>query len=423
MAQKAKSPLKRNLQYHQRKGKLSIFELHCFCLKSFVILAALIVVGVLFHIQKTKQAELHIVEAKLAAAKEQNGGLSRAKEKIEQDLTSITADLAAAQQQQDQLVATNQAMIDALTAANDAKDVEISKLRALDRHDGPRQTAVARKHIVYTAAGDHSSVMGWIDCHTAFSTPREFSLFVSYYGTDMEASTLMKSMVEASSGIFEYAQGWKLDLLYDAFHKPSYAYFFQDAEYIGIFDDDLNFDVGKLNLLFRIHKSSNLMLSAPSLSAPGAFWRSNTHVDGCLFRRSAFVEISAPVMSVSALKLFFSIWKPHMMIGNSVDFAILSILKLYWGMTENDYGVIDAVQVTNPKKRSDSGLREIDTHASEAARMKAGQDYKKKYPNQFDFPWIESMTPSWHNIVGFGHCEAVSDEWHSAVEQSFQCGN
>jgi hypothetical protein len=398
MAGKTKSLLKSMHKVHPTNPKFSRVALRCFCFKFFVTLAALIVVGLFHFIFTERSFSFHNLQTRLAEATEENAGLAKSNDKMEHDLTLVRTDLATIKEEQDQFVKSAHANTELLTAKIETEHLKCLRANAL-------RSAMARKHIVYTAAGDHSSVSGWMGCDTELSTTMDFSLFVSYYGQDPQKSASLKNQVEATSGIFEFAKGWKMDLLWDAFHNPSYHDFFHDAEYIGIFDDDLTFDVGKLNLLFRIHKSYNLILSAPSLSAT-RIWASTTHTEGCVLRRGAFIEVSSPVMSVNALKLFFSIWKPRIQFGDGTDHAISCILRLHMGMTDNDYGVIDAVEVANPELRADTGQHEIYSTIGDfgSKRGMGMKKYFEQFPEQFDHEWLKRMRPLWHTR-GFGQCE------------------
>jgi hypothetical protein len=288
-------------------------------------------------------------------------------------------------------------------------------------HDSqPRSIASRPRNIVYSAAGDHSSVLKWMACDSQAQRPMDFAIFISYYDEPSTLSEEVQKSVVASSGIFEYSKGYKMDLLFSAMQNSSYEYFFKNAEYITIVDDDLNFDIGKINLLFSVHKSSNLMLSTPSISAPGRAWKSNVHVDGCLFRRGAFVEIHSPTMSMDALRMFFDVWTPYFLVGFGTEHIIGSVFRSHMNMEDSDYGVIDAVQVANPELRNGTGQREIDTVMSEGQRDRRFREYAQKYPDQFGTEWIQQMSSNWR-ALGYGQCEPMTDIHQQEIKQVLQC--
>lgn len=284
----------------------------------------------------------------------------------------------------------------------------------------PESISHSPKNIVYSAAGAHSSALTWMVCDSVSRTSMDFAVFISYYDQPSCQSENLMNLVHSTSGIFEYRSGYKMDLLFSAMQNSSYRTFFQHAEYISILDDDLSLNVRKINLLFSIHKGANLMLSTPSISPPGRGWKSNVHVDGCLFRRGAFVEVHSLTLSMSLLRIFFSTWTPHFLVGWGTEHAMASIFRIGLNMSESDYGVIDAVQVANVEKRSDTGSREIDTLASSDTRAEKWNQYQEQFPNQVDSQWIEDMKPKWKSF-GYGQCVKITPKAQVEIERSLQC--
>ena len=73
-------------------------------------------------------------------------------------------------------------------------------------------------------------------------------------------------------------------------------------------------------------------------------------------------------------------------------------------MTDSDYGVIDAVQVTNPEAREHTGKREIESLMSKQDRQKNYDLYREKFPDQFDTVWIDQKKRGWVTYE-HGKCE------------------
>ena len=97
-----------------------------------------------------------------------------------------------------------------------------------------------------------------------------------------------------------------------------------------------------------------------------------------------------------------------------------SIFRIGLNMSESDYGVIDAVQVANVEKRSDTGSREIDTLASSDTREEKYNQYQEQFTNQLDSQWIEDMKPKWMSL-GYGQCVKIPSRLREEIQLLDEC--
>ena len=250
--------------------------------------------------------------------------------------------------------------------------------------------AAESSYLVYTAAGNNHNVKMWLSCGVA-----NFSMFVSFYGSDEEKATELEERVM----YFQRVKGWKFNLLSDAMRD--YSYIFDAASHVLVSDDDLTFTAGKLNLLFAIHNHYNLTLSHPSM-LDKLSWGSNAHRENSILRYGSFVEVTAPVFRIDALRRFMHSYEPVLK-GWGLDILYYSVLM----PQDHEYAVIDAVKVVNPPQREVHGSsghkseREILKVGSNEVRKHLWLQYQQNHSNQIHNEYIDQRLHNWYH-EGYG---------------------
>lgn len=150
-------------------------------------------------------------------------------------------------------------------------------------------TAARPRNLVVLRAGDRSLHAQWIA-----DAPRDFDLFISYYGADPDRYRTDTPLWEARRGPKWPCIGELLDAhpnlleTYDAFWFP---------------DDDLAVDTPTINRMFALFRGLGLALAQPALTPqsyhghPMLLQRAS-HV----LRYTAFVEVMAPLFDREALR-------------------------------------------------------------------------------------------------------------------------
>lgn len=153
----------------------------------------------------------------------------------------------------------------------------------------PRETRHSR-NLVVVRAGDDSLHPEWIR-----DSPRDFDLFISYYGK-------VEGRYAADGDYYEARPGPKWPCIaalleqhrelideYDAFWFP---------------DDDLSVGTAVINRMFAFFCAHRLCLAQPALTRDSYHtWSTLLQEPGCHLRYTGFVEVMAPLFSRAALKV------------------------------------------------------------------------------------------------------------------------
>jgi hypothetical protein len=148
----------------------------------------------------------------------------------------------------------------------------------------------ARKNLVILRAGDGSLHKEWIA-----GQPRDFDLFISYYGKTPDQH-------RADAEHWEHRPGPKWACLADLMTaRPELL---AQYEHFWFPDDDLAADTLTLNRMFALFQGFGLKLAQPALTRDSYYsWPQLLQRPGCALRRVAFVEVMAPLFTRASLQV------------------------------------------------------------------------------------------------------------------------
>ncbi|MEN9419408.1 MAG: hypothetical protein RI988_3028 [Pseudomonadota bacterium] len=150
-------------------------------------------------------------------------------------------------------------------------------------------TTTHLRNLVVLRAGDRSLHAQWIA-----GAPRDFDLFISYYGPDADRYRADTPLWEARKGPKWPCIGELLDahpelvVRYDVFWFP---------------DDDLAVDTATINRMFALFRGFGLALAQPALT-PQSYHAHPMLLQrpGHVLRHTGFVEVMAPIFDRDALR-------------------------------------------------------------------------------------------------------------------------
>jgi hypothetical protein len=223
-----------------------------------------------------------------------------------------------------------------------------------------RPSRVPARFLVFTSAGDRGKVRHWVD------GPREFDLWISYYG-DAD---------DPLQGIADYyvrRKGSKFQNLHHAFQTSPEVLSLYEA--IMVADDDIIISAKDLNRLFHIREAYDLWALQPAFTTWGKVsWPITRVRRNCLLRYTSFIEMTCPLFRYDKLADFMAVYDP-VLVGWGCDWWFLHTMGVE---SKGHIAVVDEISCLNPRDQIKGG-REIDklqpaaVRAATWARVKAQQ--------------------------------------------------
>jgi hypothetical protein len=144
------------------------------------------------------------------------------------------------------------------------------------------------RNLVILRAGDGSLHRDWIA-----GAPRDFDLFISYYGE-------VPGRHRADADHYEHRRGAKWPCIAQLLRQNAELVAEYDAVWLP--DDDLSADTDTLNRMFAFFHAHRLALAQPALTRDSYFtWSTLLQQPDCHLRYTRFVEVMAPLFSRAAL--------------------------------------------------------------------------------------------------------------------------
>lgn len=187
------------------------------------------------------------------------------------------------------------------------------------------------KYLIISAVGDESLHTEWITEQPAFD------LALLYYGTDPEiAKTYAKQ-----AKYFVQTRGMKYHLI-QSFIRQHLSSIIQ-YQYIWMPDNDVSISTKDIHRLFQLAEQYDLQLCQPAMT--GYISHPITQPDtASLLRYSNFVEVLAPLMSLSTLLQLYNTFNLNHS-GWGYDYVWPFLL----GYPKNKIAIIDAVVMKHTK--------------------------------------------------------------------------
>jgi len=242
--------------------------------------------------------------------------------------------------------------------------------------------------LVFTSAGDMGHVNTWMSGGSPL-----FDVFAAYYGGQGEEGL---GHMRKYTTLAWASKGDKWQNLFYSMTSPNTKHLFEHYSAVLVCDDDIDLDVPKVHALFEAHKKYDMLMLGPSFSPGGhAAWRSALHEPNSFLRYGAFVEMTCPLLTMTALKDFmFTMYHPSV-----ISWGVDMLYTLYFNFPANPrrWGVLDAVTLFNGLTHK-NGVREISmlasTQVQKAAYIAHMNEYKLTVANMTCGSY---MSRQWHH--------------------------
>jgi hypothetical protein len=222
-------------------------------------------------------------------------------------------------------------------------------------------TGSGSKNLVFTSAGDRSSLHGWL------SGRRDFDLWVVYYGN-------RPGTFQDVSDLYVSRKGSKFQNLHYCFKRWPEVLARYDA--IMVMDDDILIDAGGLTRLFELRRELDLWALQPAFRLSGKISWQITRVQATAkLRYTNFIEMACPLFRRDKLEAFLGVYDPEL-VGYGVDWWFMHSLGADLG---NHVAVVDEVSCINPYDKTKGGAREIDQLQSHEKRKEVWERVKARY--------------------------------------------
>jgi len=222
------------------------------------------------------------------------------------------------------------------------------------------------KFIIISSIGDNSNeaYKAW------FSEKGDYDICLIYYGDNKSVEDDIKKHCK----YFFKRKGSKCNNIKDIFESNEILHTYK---YFWIPDDDIVLDVKQISRMFHLCSKYEIDVASPSHNKNGKIsWSHMTTHFTSLFRKTNFVEITAPILSNYAItKLFRYLYTKDVLCEYGLDYVIQYLL-----FHEKPFYIFDEISVINPHDNCKIGpLREIDKLMSDAKRVYIWEEFKKKY--------------------------------------------
>lgn len=149
---------------------------------------------------------------------------------------------------------------------------------------------VRRKNLVILRAGDNSLHRGWLS-----GSPRDFDLFISYYGNT-------EGRHQEDADFYEMRKGPKWSCIGDLLVERPELVERYDAFWFP--DDDLEASTPTINRMFAFFHAFEFALAQPALTRDSYYsWNTLLQRDDYVVRFVKFVEVMAPIFDKAALRV------------------------------------------------------------------------------------------------------------------------
>lgn len=226
----------------------------------------------------------------------------------------------------------------------------------------PKRSTGFSRHLVYTSAGDYSSLDHWL------RASRPFDVWISYYGQH-------RNRFAGRSEYYVERRGGKFPSLAEDYRRHSDI--FQRYDAIFVMDDDVLISRSGISRLFAIREELDLWVLQPSFSPLGMISHEITVTDpDTRVRFANFVEVTCPLFRRDKLEAFLATYEPSV-IGWGVDWWFCEVLG---GADDRRIAIVDEVSCVNPlTEHKGISEREIDRLQPLADRIRAWETAKAKH--------------------------------------------
>lgn len=213
------------------------------------------------------------------------------------------------------------------------------------------------KNLVFTSAGDRSSVVRWLE------GVRDFDLWVCYYG-DGQHTCL------SAADYYVRRKGGKFPNLKFCF--DNWQSIFSQYEAVMVADDDIIISGEDLTRLFRIREEFDLLVLQPAFDLRGKISHKITREHSfSRLRYTNFVEVTCPLFRADKLFEFLGQYDPELVCWG-VDWWFSEYIG---GGSQRRIAIIDEVTCINPLDSSKGG-REIDLIQNDSQRIANWNKFK-----------------------------------------------
>ncbi|MBF0123498.1 MAG: hypothetical protein HQL21_08885 [Candidatus Omnitrophica bacterium] len=248
-----------------------------------------------------------------------------------------------------------------------SKDLQIRK----------KKERVSSRYLVFTSAGDRSSVDAWVQGR------RDFDLWITYYG----------DQPGRYSGLCEFYnahKGGKFPNLHYAYQKWPEIFAAYDA--VMVMDDDVIISTQDINKMFQVRERYDLWICQPAFLRTGRVSHEITVAqEGKFLRFTNYVEMTCPLFWRRKLDDFMKVYDP-VLVGHGCDLWFLDVIRQD---QREKVAVVDAIRCVNPSDHSKGpGGREIVRLQSDEQRRKIWKSIRERFQiqgNVFDLKEFGSV--------------------------------
>jgi len=208
-----------------------------------------------------------------------------------------------------------------------------------------------RKFLVFTNAGDHSSVAPWVECGG-----RKFDLYINFYGNNEGEKSKLRDIADK----FRVGKGHKYNCL--AYWLSEEPDLLDQYDAVAVLDDDMQHaSSGKINALFQILMHEDLHWLSPSWTGK-VYKNVNAAQPGSYLRYQTFFDMTFPFWNKDKLAGYLQQHDDRLrgFYEDLWSWFYLGGEKMNEGEKKRS-AVVDAVIVHNPPHRSNGKKEEVYT--------------------------------------------------------------
>lgn len=246
--------------------------------------------------------------------------------------------------------------------------------------EGPQINPLVRgRYLVYTSAGDRSSLRNWL------SADRHFDLWVTYYGDG-------SSDFCDCADFYNERRGGKFPNLQDAWRR--WPELLRGYEAVLVLDDDIQISSAQIDELFRIRERHDFWVLQPAMDWRGKVSHAITaRHPGCEYRLVTYVEMNVPLFRADRLWAFLDVFDPQL-VGFGTDLWYMSMLR-----KRGRAAIIDSIRCLNPHDRQKpGGFREIERLQSQQSRENVWRQMASRHGIDMTFADLDVLA-AWHYPV------------------------
>ncbi len=242
-----------------------------------------------------------------------------------------------------------------------------------ERAGEPAWPASPHPFLVFTSAGDASSVSMWVEGRDALQ--RDWALCVVYYGDEPEPDCLARADVGLR------LKGGKFPNLFETMRRQHR--YFRAFEAVLVADDDLRIGPADISALFHTRRRWDLWLLQPANHperGKADIGELRAEPGSHRYRTTNFVEVTAPLFRLDKLLEFLREYAPRRhdpppLVGYGIDLwfcqRLLGVDARGDCAHDDKAAVVDAVRFVNPPNEDKPNGREIDRLQEFGVRVEA----------------------------------------------------